>query len=1043
MRYILHIIAFILPTVSTFSQGKISQMDITSTLSENERRDLDRFLWSYTKERPPKNDRSIFDFNAIDNWQVIGGYMSISPNGKYFAYTIENRNRITNGDGELDSLIIQSTSNRSRQVFADAKTGFFTNDSKYYIFRHKDDLCFLKLGGNQSLYIRDVASYKVPDNGRNEWLVYRIKTGICDAVLRNVFTGKERRFCQIGDYSFDASGEWLVCQIDSGNYKTGSRELLVYHLATGTERRFPFVTAYSFAKNGKAILLKTAEVTPNGNVEALKYVDLMEGKTDLVWSSKQKGISICGYSIDDVGKQVVFCIQDSSGTISGMSGNSIWYYRKGLDKAVLKVSNNMPNIDAELQISGLVSFLDNGRYIQFGLQPKVFPKKPGPSDVLMDVWNYKDLIIQCTQAYFVSHPQLYNNIISIKNDQIIQLENRSRSSCLLQGDFAVVKKSSRDIHHDRFWDEGYGINKDSNWLVSLSDNRWELLPTAGGDGTLWFSPSGRYLVYFDVKNGCHYFSYDLRTRKLVDISANIPDGQLGFVARNLRTEEKPEHALGLAGWLDNDKGLLVYDGNDLWKLDLSGDKFAVNITNGFGRSHNIIFSLINSQRFTNIVPILNEKGSLLLSAFNIKNKCNGFYRKISKVATDPELLSTGRYFMNRISWCHDPNLSNSGMLPVKARDADTWIVQRQSGRDGPNYYRTSDFRTFDRLTNHQPHKRFSWFSEELHSFKHLDGKEGQGILYKPENFDSSKRYPVLIIFYGAYSNNLYQFPVPTYNTTAVTPGRSPVWFVNNGYLVFTPDIYVSPLKYGPEAFNVIEGAARYLKQLPYVDADGLACCSHSWSAKLGSYLFTHSKSFAAMAISEGFLYANMINVAFSTDDYELSRLVEVEKGFQFGSFWENRESWLDQTTVLNVDKAHNPLLLLCNKESPKEYQNQTLQLFNSLRRLDKKVWWLKYDKGGHTLDDVNEQKDYTIRYTQFFDHYLRQAPAPKWMTQSIPYTLRGIVSKYELDPAGTCSLPGKDDCPICKKWNDQYRRYPEMFAKPISEWYLIKDGNNK
>jgi dipeptidyl aminopeptidase/acylaminoacyl peptidase len=319
----------------------------------------------------------------------------------------------------------------------------------------------------------------------------------------------------------------------------------------------------------------------------------------------------------------------------------------------------------------------------------------------------------------------------------------------------------------------------------------------------------------------------------------------------------------------------------------------------------------------------------------------------------------------------------------------------------------------------------------LHSFRHLDGREGQGVLYKPDDFDSTKKYPVLIVFYGAFSNNLNQFHVPSYIDQAMEPGKSPAWFVNNGYLVFTPDIYTTTLKYGPSAFNVIEGAATYLKRFPYVDSSKLGCASHSWSAKLGAYLFTHSQSFNATAISEGFIYANVINMALSARN-GVSQLEGVETGQEYGNLYENKEAWLEQTTVLQADKAKSPLLLFCNKESSPDYQDQTLQLFTALRRLDKAVWWLKYDNGEHTLRDLKELKDYTIRYTQFFDHYLKEAPAPLWMTQGLPFTVKGIESRYELDPTGSC---GKE-CTICKKWNTQYKKHLEMFNQPIQEWHL-------
>lgn len=109
------------------------------------------------------------------------------------------------------------------------------------------------------------------------------------------------------------------------------------------------------------------------------------------------------------------------------------------------------------------------------------------------------------------------------------MEREGQTLYLLQGPFAIVKKHSKETHGDRFWEKGYGYNEDSNWLVSLDNGNRLLLPTKGGNQTLWFSPGGNYLVYFDPDNGCHYYSYNLHTGKLTDISANVSEGQLGYI----------------------------------------------------------------------------------------------------------------------------------------------------------------------------------------------------------------------------------------------------------------------------------------------------------------------------------------------------------------------------------------------------------------------------------------------------------------------------------------------------------------------------------
>jgi dipeptidyl aminopeptidase/acylaminoacyl peptidase len=1027
---------FILTSIATFvySQEGIITTDTSVIKSKKIAWEPDRYVWSHMQNKKELNNRSTIDFNAIDNWQGLGDYLSLCPNGKYFAYTIERGIGLSSYHKRVDSLIVQSTTDSWRYSFASGKPGFFTGDSRQYIYHDKESLFFLQLGGNLFRCVKNVLSYKVPANNGNEWFAYQLKGGVGNLVLQSNIMGKEIHFKGVLDYSFDKSGEWLVCQISSNNSYTESKYLLLYNLTNRIEKQFQFVADYLFSRDAKTLILKIIKKTEQKTIKAIQYVNLQEGTVKTIYSAKEENIELSDMNMDDYGKQVVFTVQQKSGSDENnwSTKNEIWYYKDGMDNAIFKVSNETAGINFGLQIASEISFTNNGNYVQFSLQPRKSSHSKDSLAVNLDVWNYKDLVLQSRQTYLRTKSIIFKAIFDLKNDRVIPLESEDKTLYLLQGDFAIVKKHSNATHGDRFWEEGYGYSEDSNWVVSLKDASQYLLKTKGGNDALWFSPSGKYLIYFDPNNSCHYFSYNLLTKKLTDISKNISAKQLVYLDPHLRTKERPRQPLGLAAWLESDLGVLVYDNNDIWQLDISGKKSAINLTNGFGVSNNIIFSLMNSQRGAGPVPILNKKESLLLRAFSTSDKYNGYYRKILGISGDPELLDMGQYFMEVIPWCHDLNLSNKGMHPIKARNVSIWIVQRQSAIESPNYFKTSNFKIFERLTNYQPEKKYNWLSEELHSFPHLDGKKGQGILYKPENFDSTKKYPVLIIFYGAYSNNFHQFSVPAFNNDAITPGTSPNWYLNNGYLIFTPDIYVAPLKYGPEAFNVIDGAAKYLKQLTYVDSNKLGCCAHSWSAKLGSYLFTHSKSFSAMAISEGFLYANMIDVSLSIDDNGKSQLESVEKGFQFGNIWENRDSWLDQTTVLNVDRAISPLLLLCNKKSTQEYQNQTLQLFIALRRLEKKVWWLKYDKGEHNLYNLSEQKDYTIRYTQFFDHYLKDAPAPSWMTQGIPYKLKSVESRYGLDPAGSCAK----DCRICKKWNEQYKKHPEMFSKIISEWYL-------
>ena len=44
-----------------------------------------------------------------------------------------------------------------------------------------------------------------------------------------------------------------------------------------------------------------------------------------------------------------------------------------------------------------------------------------------------------------------------------------------------------------------------------------------------------------------------------------------------------------------------------------------------------------------------------------------------------------------------------------------------------------------------------------------------------------------------------------------------------------------------------------------------------------------------------------------------------------------------------------------------------------------------YNGEFHALRRRADQKDYTIRLQQFFDHFLKGDPKPDWMKHGIPY----------------------------------------------------------
>ena len=149
-----------------------------------------------------------------------------------------------------------------------------------------------------------------------------------------------------------------------------------------------------------------------------------------------------------------------------------------------------------------------------------------------------------------------------------------------------------------------------------------------------------------------------------------------------------------------------------------------------------------------------------------------------------------------------------------------------------------------------------------------------------------------------------------------------------------------------------------------------------------------------------------------------TRLEDIERETYGGlSIWDHQQLWLANSPVLNAHKVSTPLLIFHCKADDAVPWAQAVEMFVSLRRLNKRAWMLQYDNGTHNVNG-KDAKDLTIRVNQYFNHYLKSAPAPIWMSQGIPARLKSITTGYPLDPTGTC---GKD-CKVCKMWNDKMKK---------------------
>jgi dipeptidyl aminopeptidase/acylaminoacyl peptidase len=104
-----------------------------------------------------------------------------------------------------------------------------------------------------------------------------------------------------------------------------------------------------------------------------------------------------------------------------------------------------------------------------------------------------------------------------------------------------------------------------------------------------------------------------------------------------------------------------------------------------------------------------------------------------------------------------------------------------------------------------------------------------------------------------------------------------------------------------------------------------------------------------------------------------------------GSLWQYPMRFIENSPVFMADRVKTPLLMLHNDQDDAVPWYQGIEYFLALRRLGKEVYLFNYNGEPHGLRKRANQRDFTVRMQQFFDHHLKGAPVPEWMANGVPY----------------------------------------------------------
>jgi dipeptidyl aminopeptidase/acylaminoacyl peptidase len=756
--------------------------------------------------------------------------------------------------------------------------------------------------------------------------------------------------------------------------KDSGTKLILRNLATAKQDTFLFVTEYTFSK-----YLGSLGFASTGNDTTFRagvYVyDLQEGKLQHIHQLAGKTKNL---AFDEQGKQLAF-VTDSDTTKKHekelIKHFELYYWAEKQKNATVLVDRKTAGLPTDYMLNEefKLYFSKDGGKLYFGTNPlpMVADTTLLPEEIVsVDVWHWQDSKIQPQQNVELKNEQrrAYLAVAYPKQRKIVQLASPEVPIVMLaqEGNAEVALGiSSKPYEIAITWE---GETDYDAYLISLKENKPKKIKEKIRSRPR-FSPNGEYMFWYNKADSAWY-SYSLKSGQTFNLTKNV---KTKFYNELFDMPDVPE-AYGVAGWTQDDELFLVYDRYDIWALHPENKTPAQRITQK-GKENKLEFRYVRLNFDVQYI-----EPDLFLQVTDEEKKDEGYFTlKLGSPEAPRKLTLEPMHFG----------------LPTKAREADRYIFTKQTFKQFPDIYHSDlSFTKVSKVSNANPQQaQYLWGTVEMTKWHAPNGEELSGLLYKPENFDAEKKYPMIVYFYERLSDELHYHEPPRPSASVVIP----TMFTSNGYVVFMPDITYRKGQPGQSAYDAIMSGVAHVLNMGYVDREKIGLNGQSWGGYQTAYLITRTDLFAcAMA---GAPVSNMTSayggIRWGTG---LSRTFQYERSqSRIGAtLWEKPFAYLENSPLFQADKIKTPLLIMHNDKDGAVPWYQGIELYNALRRFQRPVWMLTYNGEDHNLVETKNKKDLSVRMQQFYDYYLKYAPMPYWMKYGVPATEKTIKRRFEL-----------------------------------------------
>lgn len=223
--------------------------------------------------------------------------------------------------------------------------------------------------------------------------------------------------------------------------------------------------------------------------------------------------------------------------------------------------------------------------------------------------------------------------------------------------------------------------------------------------------------------------------------------------------------------------------------------------------------------------------------------------------------------------------------------------------------------------------------------------------YLPPHFDASKKYPMVVNYYGGCSptTRIFQSRYPHHVYAAM---GYVVLVVNpSGATGFGQKFSARHVDTAGEgvAEDIIASTQAFCKEHNFVNSKKIGCIGASYGGFMTQYLQTKTDLFAA-AISHAGISDH---TSYWGEGYWGYSYSEVSMANEYP--WTNKHLFVDQSPLYNADKIHTPLLFVHGTADNNVPVGESIQLYTALKLLGRPTAMVLVDGQDHHIIDYEKR----------------------------------------------------------------------------------------